>query len=93
MSQASKDALNELHGLIATALTDAIKAYKGKTDPEELKGLAALANVAKSFLKDNGIEALPSANKPLQGLASVLPFPGHVGGEGEDDEYQQAESN
>jgi len=86
MSQASKDSLNELHGLIAETLTGAIKAFKGKTDPEELKGLAALANVAKSFLKDNGIEALPTASKPLQSLASVLPFPGFVGGQGEDDE-------
>lgn len=91
MSQASKDSLNELHGLIAETLTGAIKSFKGKTDPEELKGLAALANVAKSFLKDNGIEALPSASKPLQGLASVLPFPGHVGGEGED-EYPESAS-
>jgi hypothetical protein len=89
MSQASKDTLNSLHGLIAETLADAIKAYKGKTDPEDLKGLAAIANVAKGFLKDNGIEALPEASKPLQNLASVLPFPGHVGGEGEDDEYQQ----
>jgi len=92
MSQASKEALNELHGLIATALTKAIKAYDGATDPEDLKGLAAIANVAKSFLKDNGIEAIPSANKPLQNLASVLPFPGHTGGEGEDDEYRQPAS-
>jgi len=88
MSQASKDALNELHGLIAETLTGAIKAFKGKTDPEDLKGLAALANVAKSFLKDNNIEALPEANKPLQSLASVLPFPGHLGGEGEEDAPQ-----
>jgi hypothetical protein len=90
MSQASKDTLNELHGLIAETLAGAIKAFKGKTDPEELKGLAALANVAKGFLKDNGIEAIPEANKPLQNLAAVLPFPGHVGGEGEDDEPQVA---
>jgi hypothetical protein len=90
MSQASKDTLNELHGLIAETLAGAIKAFKGKTDPEDLKGLAALANVAKGFLKDNGIEAIPEANKPLQYLAAVLPFPGHVGGEGEDDEPQVA---
>jgi hypothetical protein len=90
MSQASKDTLNELHGLIAETLAGAIKAFKGKTDPEDLKGLAALANVAKGFLKDNGIEAIPEANKPLQNLAAVLPFPGHVGGEGEDDEPQVA---
>jgi hypothetical protein len=90
MSQASKDTLNDLHGLIAETLAGAIKAFKGKTDPEDLKGLAALANVAKGFLKDNGIEAIPEANKPLQNLAAVLPFPGHVGGEGEDDEPQVA---
>jgi hypothetical protein len=86
VSQASKDTLNDLHGLIAETLAGAIKAFKGKTDPEDLKGLAALANVAKSFLKDNGIEALPEANKPMQNLAAVLPFPGFLGGEGEDDE-------
>jgi hypothetical protein len=90
MSQASKDTLNDLHGLIAETLAGAIKAFKGKTDPEDLKGLAALANVAKGFLKDNGIEAIPEANKPLQNLAAVLPFPGHVGGEGEDDAPQVA---
>jgi hypothetical protein len=55
MSQASKDSLNELHGLIAETLTGAIKAFKGKTDPEDLKGLAALANVATS----------PSSPSPL----------------------------
>jgi hypothetical protein len=90
MSQASKDTLNDLHGLIAETLAGAIKAFKGKTDPEDLKGLAALANVAKGFLKDNGIEAIPEANKPLQNLASVLPFPGFLGGEGEDDAPQVA---
>lgn len=85
MSSASKDALNELHGLIATTLTSAIKSFDGKTNAEDLKGLAALANVARQMLKDNGIEALPEANKPLQSLAASLPFPGFTGGEGEDE--------
>lgn len=85
MSTASKDKLGELHGLIADTLADAIKSFKGKTDADDLKGLAALANVARQMLKDNGIEALPEANKSLQNLSQSLPFPGFVGGEGEDE--------
>ena len=32
-------------------------------------------NVARQFLKDNGITARPVAESPLQGLVNALPFP------------------
>ena len=32
-------------------------------------------NVARQFLKDNGITAAPAAANPLEGLVNALPFP------------------
>lgn len=49
---ASKDSLERLHSTIADKLTTAIE----EMEPGE-KGLAALLNVARQFVKDNGIEA------------------------------------
>lgn len=70
MSKASNDSLNELHGTLARVLMEEIS----KKD-DDGKGRAAILNVARQFLKDNGIEALPSSSKPLRELAEVLPFP------------------
>lgn len=64
---ASKESLEALHSAIADKLTDAI----GKMDVGE-KGLAALLNVARQFVKDNGIEALPAPGSSLGGLAEKL---------------------
>jgi peptide subunit release factor 1 (eRF1) len=64
---ASKESLETLHSAIATKLTDAIE----KMDAGE-KGLAALLNVARQFVKDNGIEAVPAPNSPLGTLADKL---------------------
>lgn len=70
MSQADKNTLNALHGTLAKVLLEEI------TNPEQDgKGRAAILNVARQFLKDNGVEALPEASKPLRDLAQVLPFP------------------
>lgn len=66
MSKASTDSLNELHGAIAEALKRRIASGEAT---------AADLNVARQFLKDNGIEALPGTNKAVQDLAAVLPFP------------------
>ena len=49
---ASKDSLERLHSAIADKLTISIE----QMDAGE-KGLAALLNVARQFVKDNGIEA------------------------------------
>lgn len=64
--------MEELHGAIAEALTAAIK------NPGEEGVNAAMLNVARAFLKDNGIEAdlAVAKNPPLQGLVSSLPFAG-----------------
>jgi hypothetical protein len=64
---ASKESLETLHSAIATKLTDAIE----KMDAGE-KGLAALLNVARQFVKDNGIEALPAPSSSLGGLTDAL---------------------
>jgi len=49
---ASKDSLERLHSTIADKLTTAIEEMESGE-----KGLAALLNVARQFVKDNGIEA------------------------------------
>ena len=64
---ASKESLETLHSAIATKLTDAI----AKMDAGE-KGLAALLNVARQFVKDNGIEAVPAPGSALGGLTDKL---------------------
>lgn len=64
---ASKDALETLHSAIATKLTDAIEQMDTDT-----KGLAAILNVARQFVKDNGIEALPTPGSAMGSLAKKL---------------------
>ena len=48
--------LKELHGVLAEQLLKRVK------DPE---AKASDLNVARQFLKDNGIEAIPVDNSPL----------------------------
>ena len=57
--------LKELHGVLANELLKRVK------DPE---AKASDLNVARQFLKDNGIEALPVDNSPLKALVDELPF-------------------
>lgn len=71
MSKATQEALNELHGLVATVLAARLK-----------DGTATAADIAQAtkFLKDNGIEVgVVPANSPLgqlqQSVADKLPFP------------------
>jgi hypothetical protein len=66
---ASKDALNELHALVAKVLAERLRIGDFT---------AADVNVARQFLKDNDIQALATPGSPLEGLRSVvegLPFP------------------
>lgn len=85
-AKASPEVICALHDQIATALTDAIKVFQKEETPEGLKGLAALVNVARQFVKDNEDSLVASRTKPVQNLASVLPFPGNMPGEGEEDD-------
>ena len=69
MSAASKKALEDLHAKVATTLADALDEAAGA---EEKKGLAALLNVARQFLKDNNIEAAAVPGSPTGQLAEQV---------------------
>jgi len=64
-ANAVKTKLEELHELVADALLDKIR--DGEATPADL-------NVARQFLKDNGIDAIPGKDTPLFNLALALPF-------------------
>ena len=57
--------LTELHSLLAEKLLEKVK------DPE---CKSADLNVARQFLKDNNIDAIPVDNSPLNNLMKELPF-------------------
>ena len=60
-----KSDLSKLHDAIAKVLLDRIES--GEASSSEL-------NVARQFLRDNGIDANTGQSKPLLNLAKVLPF-------------------
>lgn len=57
--------LDNLHVELAQLLLDKIRSGEAK---------ASDLNVARQFLKDNGIEGLPVDNTPLKDLVDELPF-------------------
>jgi len=57
--------LKELHEVLATEL------LKRVSDPD---AKSADLNVARQFLKDNNIDAVPTEDSPLQKLIEELPF-------------------
>ena len=57
--------LKELHAVLATKLLEKVK------DPEVK---SSDLNVARQFLKDNGIDAIPVDNSPLEKLMKELPL-------------------
>lgn len=57
--------LEQLHSELTDKLLEKLK------DPEVK---ASDLNVARQFLKDNGIEAIPVDNSPLKALVDELPF-------------------
>jgi hypothetical protein len=65
-SKATTELLDSLHGELARQLTARIKS--GEATASDL-------NVARQFLKDNGIDAVPREASPLTELAKSLPFP------------------
>ena len=62
---ASEDALEELHAQLAKSLKEKISSGEAT---------AADLNVARQFLKDNGIDAAPKGESPIGDLANELPF-------------------
>jgi len=61
----SDNKLRELHGILAEKLLEKVK------DPE---CKSADLNVARQFLRDNGIDAVPTDDSPLQKLINEMPF-------------------
>ena len=61
----SKDKLLELHSILAEQLLKKVR-------DEDVK--ASDLNVARQFLKDNGIDGLPTNDNPLGQLIDELPF-------------------
>ena len=61
----SKDKLLELHSILAEQLLKKVR-------DEDVK--ASDLNVARQFLKDNGIDGLPTNDNPLGELVNELPF-------------------
>jgi hypothetical protein len=57
--------LKELHEVLATELLKRVK------DPD---AKSADLNVARQFLKDNNIDAVPTEDSPLKKLLDELPF-------------------
>jgi len=57
--------LSKLHILLADDLTKKIKSGEAK---------AGDLNVARQFLKDNEVTALPTGNNTLQTLLDAMPF-------------------
>ena len=61
----SNQKLKELHAILAEKLLEKVK------DPE---CKSSDLNVARQFLRDNGIDAVPTEGTPLQNLVDELPF-------------------
>jgi hypothetical protein len=67
MSREAERQLNELHEVLAKTLLNAVKT----------EGVnAAVLNVARQFLKDNGIDGIPKDTNDLGELAKRVPFNG-----------------
>lgn len=60
-----KDKLKELHTELAQKLLDKVR-------DEEVT--ASELNVARQFLRDNGVDAMPTDDSPLKSLMNELPF-------------------
>lgn len=73
MAKTKATELDALHTQLANALKDSIAELQHS---DEKKGLAAILNVTRQFLKDNDVTALAVPESPLRNLADSLPFAG-----------------
>jgi len=71
MKRASIDTIGVIHNKLAQVFIEALDSV----DPAE-RGAAAILNVIRQFVKDNGVDALPVPGSPLGQLADkVAEFP------------------
>jgi len=61
----NKQVLEQIHNALAGELLRKIQ--DGSATATEL-------NVARQFLKDNGIDCAPDASQPMLNLAQIMPF-------------------
>lgn len=71
---ASNKELGDLHGQLAKILVEEIKKENIDANGNKVRN-ASVLNVARQFLKDNGIESLGRENENIKELEKVfLPF-------------------
>lgn len=68
-TRAGEEALADLHSELARVLKEGLAIRD-----DDGKPIAALLNVARQFLKDNGIDGPPAPNTPLGELAGLPEF-------------------
>lgn len=73
MNKADEKALGGLHSRLAEVLKDALQDQFDE-EGRKLPPNAAILNVARQFLKDNKIEAVPAKGTPLHGLSDLPVF-------------------
>jgi hypothetical protein len=66
--------MNDLEKLLGSLHSELAKTLLAKVRSGE--ATAADLNVARQFLKDNNIDALPKDSEPLKNLVHELPFTG-----------------
>lgn len=81
MSRASKQAMDALHGALATTFKDILENGEKVVDKETGEVVratpgASMLNAVRQFLKDNGVEAAPGTSPEVDALTrkSALPF-------------------
>lgn len=74
MDKATEKALGGLHARLAEVLKDSLQDKFDTETGEKLPPNAAILNVARQFLKDNKIEAVPAQGTPLHGLSDLPVF-------------------
>lgn len=95
MAKTTTQEMDTLHSQLARTLKEEIESFKvpievadedGKIKKvqRDKKGLAALLNVARQFLKDNDVTAQAVPESPLKSLADSLPFAGEEFSNGDD---------
>lgn len=65
MSKVNKEVFDALHSALAQDLLARVRSGEAT---------AADLNVARAFLKDNNVSAIPAKDSPLAGLIASLPF-------------------
>jgi hypothetical protein len=74
--------MRDLHSSLAKLLKESVEQEYTDADGKPVPPPAAILNVARQFLKDNNIDALPAKGSPLDLLQDAMPF-------GNDDNLRQ----